>query len=63
MPATRKPTVEERADLDPEVEHWLRTEVVAAYDAFDRAPQSALSIEEVRAHLAEERKRLSAKTR
>lgn len=36
----------------PEVEHWLRTEVVAAYDAMRANPERGISAEEARAHFA-----------
>ncbi len=37
---------------DPEFEAWLGTEGAAAYDAIAADPSRAVSIEEVRAHLA-----------
>ncbi len=41
---------------DAALEHWLRTEVVAAYDGLKADPSSAVSIDEVRARLEEARK-------
>jgi len=40
-------------DRDRDLEHWLRTEVVAAYDALAADPSRGLSLDEVRAGLAE----------
>jgi antitoxin ParD1/3/4 len=37
------------------LEHWLQTEVVAAYDEVDREPASVSTIEQVRDFLAERR--------
>lgn len=37
---------------DRAVEHWLRTEVAASYDEYKANPDSAVSIDEVRARLA-----------
>ncbi len=39
---------------DDAVEHWLRTEVVAAYDALQANPESAVTLEQVKARLASE---------
>lgn len=41
---------------DKALEHWLRTEVVAAYDELKADPSRGLSVEQVREHLAEKRK-------
>ncbi len=38
-------------------EEWLRTEVVATYDAMERDPSRGLSVSDVRASLAAEHKR------
>lgn len=37
---------------DRALEKWLRTEVVAAYDALEADPTSAVSLDDVRASLA-----------
>lgn len=37
---------------DEAVEHWLHTEVAAAYDELKAHPERGIPIEEVRAHLA-----------
>ena len=42
---------------DEALETWLRTEGVAAYDKLKADPSRALSVGEVRQHLAEKRKR------
>jgi antitoxin ParD1/3/4 len=42
---------------DRAVEHWLRTDVVRAYDALKADPSRALSLDEVRASLAERHER------
>jgi hypothetical protein len=34
------------------VEHWLRTEVVAAHDAYVKDPSEAISADQLRAALA-----------
>jgi antitoxin ParD1/3/4 len=36
------------------IEEWLRTEVVAAYDALRANPESAVALDQVRAELAAE---------
>ena len=41
------------------VEHWLRTEGVAAYDRLKADPSRALSVDQVRQHLADRRQRAS----
>ncbi len=38
------------------LEHWLRTEVVAAYDEVERDPASVRTIEQVKDFLAEHRR-------
>jgi putative addiction module CopG family antidote len=48
---------------DRALEHWLRTEAVAAYDALEADPSRGRTLEEVRATLAATRKRLEATTR
>jgi antitoxin ParD1/3/4 len=48
---------------DRAVEEWLRTDVVAAYDALKAEPARAVSVERVRARLAAEHKAASAKVR
>lgn len=40
---------------DRAVEHWLRNEVVPAYQALQADPSSGVSLDEVRAGLAERR--------
>jgi len=42
---------------DKALEHWLRTEVAAAYDELKADPSRGLSLEQVRQHLADKRKR------
>ena len=39
-------------DRDHDLEHWLRTDVVAAYDKMKADPSRGRSIEQVRASLA-----------
>jgi len=46
--------------LDEEMEQWLRTEVVARYDAVMAGREEGLTIEQVRANLAEARARRNA---
>jgi putative addiction module CopG family antidote len=43
-------------ERDRGLEHWLRTEGVAAYDELKADPSQALSVEQVRQHLADKRK-------
>lgn len=47
-------------ERDRAIEHWLRTEVVAAYDELKADQSKALTIDEVRASLAEARRRRAA---
>jgi putative addiction module CopG family antidote len=42
---------------DKALDTWLRTEVAAAYDELKADPSRALSIDQVRQHLADKRKR------
>lgn len=42
---------------DRAMEHWLQTEVAAAYDAIKADPACGVSVEEMRAHLAGDRQR------
>jgi len=42
---------------DKALENWLRTEGVAAYDKLKADPSRALSVDQVRQHLADKRKR------
>ncbi len=42
---------------DKALESWLRTEGVAAYDKLKANPSRALSVDQVRQHLASKRKR------
>ena len=44
---------------DRALEHWLRTQVAAAYDAITADPSRGLSADEVRAALAEEHDRVT----
>ena len=46
---------------DRAIETWLQTEVVHAYDAMAADPTRGLSLQEVRAHLAQEHDRATAK--
>jgi hypothetical protein len=43
------------ATLDSALEHWLRTEVAAAYDEMKADPSRGLTVEQVLQHLAEKR--------
>lgn len=45
---------------DRAIEHWLRTEVAAAYDALKNDPSKALTIDQVRASLTQARRRRAA---
>ncbi len=47
---------------DEAVEVWLRDEVVPAYDAMKADPTRAISVEEIRARLAEEHDRRARKS-
>ncbi|WP_332718377.1 hypothetical protein [Pelagibacterium mangrovi] len=40
-------------DQDQKLEQWLINEVVPAYDELKAHPESGLTIEQVRAHIAE----------
>ncbi|MER9580979.1 type II toxin-antitoxin system ParD family antitoxin [Mesorhizobium sp. M0276] len=42
---------------DKALENWMRTEGVAAYDKLKADPSRALSVRQVRQHLADKRKR------
>lgn len=44
---------------DRAVDHWLRTQAAAAYDALEAAPESAVTIEQVRARIAAEKAKRS----
>ena len=46
---------------DRAIEAWLKTDVVQAYDAMAADPGRGLSLQEVRAHLAQEHDRATAK--
>lgn len=48
-------TLEER---EQGLEHWLRTDVVEAYDELEADPASGASLDELRQSLAETRRRL-----
>ena len=48
---------------DDRLEHFLRTEGVAAYDAMEADPSRARTLDQVRATLAAERKRADATRR
>lgn len=50
-------------DREQSLEHWLRTEVAAAYDAMKADPSRGLSLDEVRASLAATHDRLAAAAR
>ncbi len=45
---------------DRAIEHWLRTEVAAAYDELKADPSKALTIDQVRASLTEARRQRAA---
>ena len=47
---------------DRAVENWLRQEVGSAYDALKAAPARAVTVDKVRARLADEHKKATAKT-
>lgn len=51
---------EEEFEFDPAVEEWLRTEVVARYDAVKAGREKSLTLDQVEANLAEARKRRNA---
>jgi antitoxin ParD1/3/4 len=46
---------------DRAVERWLREQVAPAYDALKRDPSRAVSVKQVRARLAAEHKKATAK--
>ena len=46
---------------DRAIEAWLRSDVVQAYDAIVADPTRGLSLQEVRAHLAQAHERATAK--
>lgn len=46
---------------DRAIEHWLRTEVAAAYDELKTEPSKALSADQVRTALAQARRRRAAR--
>ena len=48
-------------ERDRAVEHWLRTEVVDAYEAIKSDPSRALTVDQVRATLATARKNATSK--
>lgn len=50
-------------DREQTLEQWLRTEVVAAYDALAADPSRGLSLDEVRSSLAATHDRLAAAAR
>jgi putative addiction module CopG family antidote len=45
---------------DKTLDHWLRTEVAGACDKLKDDPSRALSVEQVRGHLADKRKRAAS---
>lgn len=47
-------------ERDEAFENWLRTEVAAAYDELKADPSRALSVDQVRQHLADKRSRASS---
>lgn len=44
------------SERDEAFETWLRTEVAASYDELKTDPSRALTVDQVRQHLAEQRK-------
>jgi antitoxin ParD1/3/4 len=50
-------------DRERTIEQWLRSEVVQAYDTLEADPAGGVSLDEVRASLAETRRRLEAAAR
>lgn len=50
----------EELESDPAVEEWLRTEIVARYDAVKAGREEGLTLDQVEANLAEARKRRNA---
>lgn len=51
---------EEEFENDPAVEQWLRTEIVARFEKVKAGREAGLTVDEVRANLAEARKRRNA---
>jgi len=51
---------EEAFETDPALEQWLRTEIVARYDAVKAGRDTGLTIDQVKANLAEARRRRNA---
>jgi len=45
---------------DPELEAWLRTEVIAAYDEWKANPSGGMTLDQVNAYLDQERERRRA---
>jgi len=58
--AQRRLGIEGKAVRDEALEHWLRTEGVAAYDELQADPSRGRTPEQVRQHLADERRRRDA---
>lgn len=51
---------EEEIETDPALEEWLRTEIVARYDAVKAGRETGLTLDQVEVNLAEARKRRNA---
>jgi len=51
---------EEEFETDPALEQWLRTEIVARYDAVKAGRDTGLTVDQVKANLAEARRRRNA---
>lgn len=51
-------TIANEARLDQAIENWLHEQVGPAYDALKADPSRALTVEQVRAHLAAEHGKL-----
>lgn len=51
---------EEEFQTDPALDEWLRTEIVARYDAVKSGRERGLTLDQVEANLAERRKRRNA---
>jgi putative addiction module CopG family antidote len=51
---------EEEFETDPALEQWLRTEIVARYDAVKAGRDTGLTVDQVNANLAEARRRRNA---
>ena len=47
---------------DQAVENWLRNQVVTAYDALKANPERAITIDQIKARLADEHKTATTKT-